>query len=466
MVTRLKCSELEENEKEDEELEYEWGDVENDLTPSDLLYLLIHTEATEENKDERFCLAMVILIESLVIPRYIGFCFPKKVLKIAQNLETLMSYPWGDSYMIQLNSVKKIVPTRLGKPKYDIHGFPLSLNLWMLESVPQLQSSFSSLNTDEPPTSFLCEKYLRLMIPVANQVVMIEGYRDLKVVCVVPFIQNDPEDTVFLEDNPDEHLDNLVDIVTNGYKTIDVMEAMDQQSHRFGVAARSRPSNAGAGPSNDGAETSDESLMTKLDNLYNMIQNGLSDINNSLSNIEKKMGFTKYKTDGVQQNASAGKSPPRDVAQAHGSTEEVRGGDVQLQSRTPQEQRIPSPTPRDPEEVQICNDDVQLPNPTIQDHEEQSTQAIDESQIQYDTQNYGFDDKENIDPMAQNKSSLDSITEPDVDAGVAVEQEKNIGDDDISASGKLGPKPDEVILQEKGIQILSTFCVDPSPNIA
>ncbi|ESQ38840.1 hypothetical protein EUTSA_v10022492mg [Eutrema salsugineum] len=235
----------EENKEEDKELEYDWGDVENGHTPSDLLYLLIHIEAIEENKDEKFCLAMLILIESLVIPRYIGYHFPKKVLKIAQNVETLISYPWGrDSYMILLNSVKKIVPTQLGKTKYDIHGFPLSLKRFH-----------------------------------TNQVVTIEGYRDLKVVCVLPSIQGDPEDTLFLEDNLDKVLDNLVDIVTNGYKlkiedceneTIDVMEAMDQkaqQSHRFGVAARSGPSNVGAGPSNAGArpsnagaETSDKSL--------------------------------------------------------------------------------------------------------------------------------------------------------------------------------------------------------------
>ncbi|ESQ30588.1 hypothetical protein EUTSA_v10012309mg, partial [Eutrema salsugineum] len=212
-----------------------------------------------ENKDERFCLAMLILIESLVIPRYIGYRFPKKLIKFAQNLETLMSYPWGrDSYMILLNSVKKIVPTRLGKLKYDIHSFPLSLHLWMLESVPQLQSSFSSLNTAEPLTSFLCEKYLRLMVHVSNQFCFTYA-EQLKVVCVLPSIQGDTEDTMFLEDNPDQDLNNLVDIVTNGYKvriedweneTIDVMDAMDQiaqQSHRFGIAARAGPSNAGAG---------------------------------------------------------------------------------------------------------------------------------------------------------------------------------------------------------------------------
>ncbi|ESQ29804.1 hypothetical protein EUTSA_v10024057mg, partial [Eutrema salsugineum] len=208
MVTRLKCSELEENEEEEDEssnLEYDWGDVH-------LLDVLIDTEETEDNKDERFCLAMLILIEVLVIPRYARYRFPRKVLKRAQNLQSLMNYPWGrDSYMILLNSVKKTIPSRLSKPRYDLHGFPISLNLWMLESVPQLQSAFSSLNTVEPPTAFYVN-------PGANQIMTIEGYRNLKVICVLPFIQGDSEDTVFLEDKPDEDFDTLVDIVTKGYK--------------------------------------------------------------------------------------------------------------------------------------------------------------------------------------------------------------------------------------------------------
>ncbi|ESQ47167.1 hypothetical protein EUTSA_v100282570mg, partial [Eutrema salsugineum] len=116
MVTGLKCSELEENEEEveeekeeEEELEYDLGDLENGHTPSDLLNVLSNTDETEENKDERFCLAMLILIESLVIPRYHGYRFPRKFLKIAQNLETLLTYPWGrDSYIILLNSIKKL----------------------------------------------------------------------------------------------------------------------------------------------------------------------------------------------------------------------------------------------------------------------------------------------------------------------------------------------------------------------
>ncbi|ESQ47180.1 hypothetical protein EUTSA_v10028100mg [Eutrema salsugineum] len=191
MMSGLKCSELEENE---EEVEEEKEEEEQDLE--------CNTDETEENKDERFCLAMLILIESLVIPRYHGYRFPRKFLKIAQNLETLLSYPWGrDSYIILLNSIKKLVPTRLSKSKYDIHGFPIALDLWMLESVPQLQHAFSSINSLEAPTAFLCEKYLRLTNPTTSQVVAIEGFRDLRVVCVLPSIPSDPEDKVFLKTN-------------------------------------------------------------------------------------------------------------------------------------------------------------------------------------------------------------------------------------------------------------------------
>ncbi|XP_024013161.1 uncharacterized protein LOC112087476 [Eutrema salsugineum] len=55
--------------------------------------------------------------------------------------------------------------------------------------------------------------------------------------------------------------------------------------------------------------------------------------------------------------------------------------------------------------------------------------------------------------MAQDKSCLDSVTEPDVDDVAAVEKEKMIVDDDISSSGKPGPKPNEVIIADGGLQI-------------
>ncbi|ESQ45970.1 hypothetical protein EUTSA_v10011091mg [Eutrema salsugineum] len=292
MVTGLKCSELEENEEEveeekeeeEEELEYDWGDLENGHTPSDLLNVLSNTDETEENKDERFCLAMLILIESLVIPRYHGYRFPRKFLKIAQNLETLLNYPWGrDSYIILLNSIKKLVPTRL---------------------IPQLQHAFSSINSLEAPITFLCEKYLRLTNPTTSQVLAIEGFRDLRVVCVLPSIPSDPEDKVFLEDKPREDLDNLADIISKGYKmkiedwetrTIDILEAIDQtaqQSHRFGVVARAGPSTARAGAgAGAGDGSTDESMKKKLYLLYNMVKDGLRDINIRLSNIEDKMGI-------------------------------------------------------------------------------------------------------------------------------------------------------------------------------
>ncbi|ESQ47166.1 hypothetical protein EUTSA_v100282571mg, partial [Eutrema salsugineum] len=183
---------------------------------------------------------------------------------------------------------------------YDIHGFPIALNLWMLESVPQLQHAFSSINSLEAPTAFLCEKYLRLTNPTTSQVVAIEGFRDLRV--VLPSIPSDPEDKVFLEDKLGEDLDNLADIIIKGYKmkiedwetgTIDILEAIDQiaqQSHRFGVVARAGPSNAGAG-AGAGDGSTDELMKTKLDLLYNMVKDGLRDINIRLSNIEEKMGI-------------------------------------------------------------------------------------------------------------------------------------------------------------------------------
>ncbi|ESQ38396.1 hypothetical protein EUTSA_v10029088mg [Eutrema salsugineum] len=90
-------------------------------THVELLEVLKKTACTEDNKGERFSLAMLILIKTLLLPKYATYRFPKKLFKRAQNLELLLSYPWGrDSYMILLDSVQKTVPSWLARNKYDL----------------------------------------------------------------------------------------------------------------------------------------------------------------------------------------------------------------------------------------------------------------------------------------------------------------------------------------------------------
>ncbi|KAF8104772.1 hypothetical protein N665_0168s0015 [Sinapis alba] len=64
-------------------------------------------------------------------------------------------------YTHLLKSIKRVVKTKLENVKYDLQGFPLAFHLWILESIPLLQSAYSTtipiLQTQETTPLFLCE---------------------------------------------------------------------------------------------------------------------------------------------------------------------------------------------------------------------------------------------------------------------------------------------------------------------
>ncbi|XP_010426132.1 PREDICTED: uncharacterized protein LOC104711148 isoform X1 [Camelina sativa] len=156
MVTGLKCTEWG-GDEDQRQNRYNWANTEDAHTYKDLLDILQETDP--EEADERFSLAMLILIECIFLQRYKGNRLPAKNLKRAQHLDVLANYPWGkDAYNLLIKSVKKNVELNLRKNKYYIHGYPLALHLWILESVPMLKSAFSTLSVIERPTTYLCEK--------------------------------------------------------------------------------------------------------------------------------------------------------------------------------------------------------------------------------------------------------------------------------------------------------------------
>ncbi|CAH2052576.1 unnamed protein product [Thlaspi arvense] len=156
MITGLKCTEwLPAVEKETNH--YDWSRLEDGHSPDDLIELMV--EAGEDAHDERFFLAMVLLIETIFLYRYSKAMFPTSSLQKAQNMDVLLNHHWGiDAYEMLLKSVKKTVENNLEKSKYPQDGFPVALHLWILESVPKLQSAFSTIDKTVPPTAFfVCE---------------------------------------------------------------------------------------------------------------------------------------------------------------------------------------------------------------------------------------------------------------------------------------------------------------------
>ncbi|CAH2035840.1 unnamed protein product [Thlaspi arvense] len=220
-------------------------------SPDDLIELM--AEAGEDAHDERFSLAMVLLIETIFLHRYSKALFPTSNLQKAQHMDVLLNHHWGiDAYEMLLKSVKKTVEKNLENSKYPLDGFPFVLHLWILESVPKLQLAFSTIDNTVPPTAFLCVKYLYTTSPPIKTVLSIEGESDMDAVHILPKIHGDLEDTVFLKDKCDEDLHSLVDLLEKGFrltrdhwktnivKRDDALQYIASQSYRYPHSERAR----------------------------------------------------------------------------------------------------------------------------------------------------------------------------------------------------------------------------------
>ncbi|KAL1219006.1 hypothetical protein V5N11_028462 [Cardamine amara subsp. amara] len=186
LVTGLNCKEWTQ-EHEEREKKWDWGELQDNHSSDDVIELMIKARRT--SYDERLSLGMLVLIENIYLHRYSAAKYPREYLERASSLEMMMNYPWGiDAYELLLESVDKLTKEKLSKNSYDIHGFPIALHLWILESIPKLQSAFSTIDNQVPATAFLCEKYKALKNPVIEEVLWIEGNEDLHVVCVLPKI--------------------------------------------------------------------------------------------------------------------------------------------------------------------------------------------------------------------------------------------------------------------------------------
>ncbi|CAF1741704.1 unnamed protein product [Brassica napus] len=242
MVTGLKCN----GEVEGLRGEYEWDLLKGRTHKlSDVLNQLKKTRV--DASDERVCLAMLLLVESILLPKNNKGTFPLEYVNKAKD----MMYPWGrDAYLVLLRSIQKAVANHLeDTSKFELQGYPLVFHLWILESIPLQRDKFSNWapTVDVPGPIYLCEKYTELENPSLERVLQIEAqkkasiYSDLlKVTCILPPIPHDPEDDVSMEDEHSDELESVKDISKKGYKfkaddwknrSVDTLDTLDALIH-------------------------------------------------------------------------------------------------------------------------------------------------------------------------------------------------------------------------------------------
>ncbi|WZY99210.1 hypothetical protein YC2023_071539 [Brassica napus] len=172
----------------------------------------------EDASEERVCLAMLILVESILLRKSKGGSFPLEYAKNAQD----MTYPWGkEAYIVLLKSIQNAVANHLeNKSKFELQGYPLVFLLWILESIPLLRNKFSKCvpTVEVPRPTYLCEKYTEVENPSLDRVLQVEADTKLKVHCILPSIPHDLEDDISIEDKYSDELETMKDVTKKGYK--------------------------------------------------------------------------------------------------------------------------------------------------------------------------------------------------------------------------------------------------------
>ncbi|WZZ15699.1 hypothetical protein YC2023_108788 [Brassica napus] len=251
----------------------------------------------EDASDERFCLAMLLLIESILLQKSLldgGTTFTLDYVKIAQDMDVLMTYPWGrTAYNLLLKSLQRAVDKSLDKNNYDLQGFPMAFLIWILESVPLLQYAFSQvvpiLSVQLSTPIFLCEKYLQIASPQLIDVLLIEIKDHLKVTCILPPIPNDPEADVCMEDEANKDLDDMADLSKRGYK-FKIRDWRNMSVDLYGANEQIRRSSLLFGNgwmSQASSSYQEESLESKINRISEMVGDNLRIMNDRLCLIEK-----------------------------------------------------------------------------------------------------------------------------------------------------------------------------------
>ncbi|CAN6920229.1 unnamed protein product [Brassica oleracea] len=295
MVTGLKCS-GEAREPREETERFKWDFLKGRThTVKDVEKQLRNTR--DDASDERLCLAMLLLIESILLQKSLldsGTTFTLDYVKIAQDMDVLMTYPWGrTAYNLLLKSLQRAVDKSLDKNNYDLQGFPMAFLIWILESVPLLQYAFSQvvpiLSVQPSTPIFLCEKYLQIASPQLIDVLLIEIKDHLKVICILPPIPNDPEADVCMEDEANKDLDDMADLSKRGYK-FKIRDWRNMSVDLYGANEQIRRASllfGNGGMSQASSSYQEESLESKINRISEMVGDNLRIMNDRLCLIEK-----------------------------------------------------------------------------------------------------------------------------------------------------------------------------------
>ncbi|WZZ15701.1 hypothetical protein YC2023_108790 [Brassica napus] len=241
----------------------------------------------EDASEERVCLAMLILVESILLRKSKGGSFPLEYAKNAQD----MTYPWGkEAYIVLLKSIQNAVANHLeNKSKFELQGYPLVFLRWILESIPLLRNKFSKCvpAVEVPGPTYLCEKYTEVENPSLDRVLQVEADKKLKVHCILPSIPHDPEDDISIEDKYSDELETVKDVTKKGYKftaddwknrcvdTFDTLDALIQMMANMETGQASTP-------------IDEDSVNEKVNRIIEVMEENLKSMKDRMSLLEEE----------------------------------------------------------------------------------------------------------------------------------------------------------------------------------
>ncbi|CAG7862145.1 unnamed protein product [Brassica rapa] len=241
----------------------------------------------EDASEERVCLAMLILVESILLRKSKGGSFPLEYAKNAQDI----TYPWGkEAYIVLLKSIQNAVANHLeNKSKFELQGYPLVFLLWILESIPLLRDKFSKCvpTVEVPGPTYLCEKYTEVENPSLDRVLQVEADTKLKVHCILPSIPHDPEDDISIEDKYSDELETVKDVTKKGYKitaddwenrcvdTFDTLDALIQMMANKETGQASTP-------------IDEDSVNEKVNRIITVMEENLKSMKDRMSLLEEE----------------------------------------------------------------------------------------------------------------------------------------------------------------------------------
>ncbi|CAN6998264.1 unnamed protein product [Brassica rapa subsp. trilocularis] len=236
----------------------------------------------EDASEERICLAMLILVESILLRKSKGGSFPLEYAKNAQD----MTYPWGkEAYIVLLKSIQNAVANHLeNKSKFELQGYPLVFLLWILESIPLLRDKFSKCvpTVEVPGPTYLCEKYTEVENPSLDRVLQVEA--DTKVsFSKYMFLKDD----ISIEDKYSDELETVKDVTKKGYKitaddwenrcvdTFDTLDALIQMMANKETGQASTP-------------IDEDSVNEKVNRIITVMEENLKSMKDRMSLLEEE----------------------------------------------------------------------------------------------------------------------------------------------------------------------------------